>query len=194
MDNKPELLLPAGNTESFYAALQAGADAVYLGLDRFNARGRAQNFTQQQLGAVLKEARKNNVKVYITLNTVVKNAELPVLVDYLYFLQASKIDGIIIQDWGVYTLIRKYFPELKIHASTQLAVHNSTGVLFAEKRGFKRVVVARELTLPELKKIVAKSMLEIEVFVHGALCYSFSGMCLFSSYLGGRGANRGLCA
>ncbi len=194
MENKPELLLPAGNTESFFAALQAGADALYLGLNKFNARGRAQNFTEQQLNTVLSEAHKKGVNVYITLNTVIKNTELPQLIEYLHFLKILNVDGIIIQDWGVFSLAKEYFPELKIHASTQLGIHNSPGSNFAEKNGFKRVVVARELTLPELKNIVTKSGIEIEVFVHGALCYSFSGMCLFSSYLGGRGANRGMCA
>lgn len=194
MQKKPELLLPAGNTESFFAALQAGADAVYLGLSQFNARARASNFNHFQFISVLKEAKKHKVLVYVTLNTVIKNSEINSLIEYLHFLSETGADGIIIQDWGVYLIARKYFPRLKIHASTQMGVHNSLGTSHLAEKGFQRTVLARELTLKELKKVVEKSTIETEVFVHGALCYSFSGMCLFSSYTGGRGANRGMCA
>ena len=193
MQNKPELLLPAGNIESFYAALDGGADAIYLGLKQFNARGRAKNFTNTQLLPILKEAKKRNVKVYITLNTVVKNQEIPELLDYLHFLNLAGVDGIIIQDLGVYYIAKKFFAKLRLHASTQLGIHNSVGTNFYGSRGFQRVVLARELTLTELQVICKRSRVETEVFVHGALCYSFSGMCLYSSYAGGRGANRGLC-
>lgn len=194
MPTKPELLLPAGNTESFHAALQAGADAVYLGLMQFNARGRARNFTHQQFISMLNEARKKKVKIYVTLNTVIKNSEVDSLIGYLHFLNNAGADGIIIQDWGVFHLAQQFFPELKIHASTQLGVHNSLGTDYLHEKGFCRVVLARELTMHELAKIAKTAKIETEVFVHGALCYSFSGMCLFSSYAGGRGANRGLCA
>lgn len=194
MNKKPELLLPAGNTESFFAALQAGADAVYLGLSQFNARARASNFNQFQFISILKETRKRNVLVYVTLNTVIKNSEITSLIEYLHFLNESGADGIIVQDWGVYYIAKKYFPKLKIHASTQMGVHNSLGTIFLEEKYFQRTVLARELTLKELETVVKTSPIETEVFVHGALCYSFSGMCLFSSYTGGRGANRGMCA
>jgi U32 family peptidase len=194
MHEKPELLLPAGNTESFFAALQAGADAVYLGLSQFNARARATNFNLFQFISLLKEAKKRKVLVYVTLNTVIKNTELYQLIDYLHFLSEAGTDGIIIQDWGVYFIAQKYFPKLKIHASTQMGIHNSLGTQFLSEKGFQRTVLARELTLKELETVVKKSEIETEVFVHGALCYSFSGMCLFSSYTGGRGANRGMCA
>ncbi len=194
MLNKPELLLPAGNPEAFFAALNAGADAVYLGLSQFNARARASNFNQFQVFSILNEARKNNVRIYVALNTVIKNAELSQLIDYLHFLSEAGADGIIVQDLGVYYISKKYFPKLKIHASTQMGVHNSLGTQFLGEKGFQRTVLARELTLKELEKVVKKSEIETEVFVHGALCYSFSGMCLFSSYTGGRGANRGMCA
>ena len=194
MHKKPELLLPAGNTESFFAALQAGADAVYLGLSQFNARARATNFTQFQFISILKEAKKRKVLVYVTLNTVIKNAELNQLIEYLHFLSEAGADGIIVQDWGVYHIAKTFFPRLKIHASTQLGIHNSLGTQFLREKGFQRTVLARELTLKELETVVKKSEIETEVFVHGALCYSFSGMCLFSSYTGGRGANRGMCA
>jgi len=193
MQNSTELLLPAGNIESFYAALEGGANAIYMGLKQFNARGRAKNFTNAQLPPILKEAKKRNVQVYITLNTVVKNQEIPELMDYLHFLNIAGVDGIIIQDWGVYYIAKKFFPKLKLHASTQLGIHNSVGTNFSGSRGFQRVVLARELTLSELQTICKKSNVETEVFIHGALCYSFSGMCLYSSYAGGRGANRGIC-
>ncbi len=190
---KPELLLPVGNPESFYAALKGGADAIYLGLKQFNARGRAKNFTNGQLSTILKEAKKNKVLVYITLNTVIKNHEIPELIDYLHFLQQAKVDGVIIQDWGVFYIAKTYFPNLVLHASTQMGIHNSLGANYGGKNGMERVVLARELTLRELQKICKNSTVETEVFIHGALCYSFSGMCLYSSYAGGRGANRGLC-
>ncbi len=190
---KPELLLPVGNPESFYAALKGGADAVYLGLKQFNARGRAKNFTNGQLYTLLKEAGKQNIQVYITLNTVVKNPEITDLIDYLHFLQQAGVNGVILQDWGVYYIAKKYFPKLILHASTQMGIHNSAGANHAHQKGMERVVLARELTLNELRKICQRSRVETEVFIHGALCYSFSGMCLYSSYAGGRGANRGLC-
>jgi putative protease len=189
----PELLLPAGNMENFQAAVQGGADAVYLGIKSFNARGRAKNFTYSQLAAALKTAKKNNVKIYVTLNTVIKNSEIKELLNVLNILNQIKPDSIIIQDWGVYKLAISYFPNLKLHASTQMAIHNSQGVNHAGKSGFERVIVARELTLKELQTISNKAKTEIELFIHGALCYSFSGMCLYSSYMGGQGANRGLC-
>ncbi len=190
---KPELLLPVGNPEAFYAAVKGGADAIYLGLKQFNARGRAKNFTNGQLFTILKEAKQNGILVYVTVNTVIKNSEINELIDYLHFLNQAKVDGIIIQDWGVYFIAKRFFPNLVLHASTQMGIHNSLGANHAGKKGMERVVLARELTLRELGKISKKSKVETEVFVHGALCYSFSGMCLYSSYAGGRGANRGLC-
>jgi len=190
---KPELLLPVGNTESFYAALEGGADAVYLGLRKFNARGRAKNFTINQLQSILKESEINKIKVYLTLNTLIKNQELPELLDTLYILSQTTISAIIIQDWGVYYLLKKFFPKLRIHASTQMKTHNSIGTDFLSENGFERVILARELTFSELKDISRKSKIELEIFTHGALCYSFSGMCLFSSFLGGMSANRGQC-
>lgn len=190
---KPELLAPVGNVESFYAALNAGADAVFMGLPEFNARGRASNFTRPMLQLAVQRAKEKGVKVYVTLNILIKNKEIDQLIDVLSFLQALKISGVIIQDWGVYYIARKYFPSLVLHASTQMGNHNSAGVNFGASKGIVRTVLARELTMPELEKIVAKSKAELELFVHGALCYSFSGMCLFSSYAGGQGANRGIC-
>ena len=190
---KPELLAPVGNAESLYAALNAGADAVFMGLQEFNARGRASNFSKSMLQLAVRRAREKNVKVYITLNILIKNKELDQLLDVLSFLEALKVDGVIIQDWGVYYLARKYFPSLILHASTQMGNHNSLGANFCASKGIARTVLARELTMPELKKIAERAKTELEVFIHGALCYSFSGMCLFSSYSGGQGANRGIC-
>ncbi len=190
---KPELLLPVGNTEAFYAAIEGGADAVYLGLRHFNARNRAKNFMINQLQSILTESKKHGIKVYLTLNTLIKNSELPVLLDVLYQVSQTSLSSIIIQDWGVYYLVRKFFPSITLHASTQMAFHNSIGTEFAKMKNFERVIMAREITLEELKIISRKSRIELEIFTHGALCYSFSGLCLFSSFLGGMSANRGQC-
>ncbi len=190
---KPELLLPVGNTEAFYAALEGGADAIYLGLRHFNARNRAKNFTLNQLQSILAESKRTETKVYLTLNTLIKNSELPDLLDVLYQVSQTSLSSIIIQDWGVYYLVRKFFPNITLHASTQMAFHNSIGTEFAKRKNFERVIMSRELTLEELKMISRKSRIELEIFTHGALCYSFSGLCLFSSFLGGMSANRGQC-
>ncbi len=192
--NKPELLLPVGNVENFHAAIKGGADAIYLGLRKFNARGRASNFTNSQFVSIIEEADSNNVKVYITLNTVIKNNELPELLDTIWFLSKTKVSAVIIQDWGVYHILKNHFPKLVVHASTQMGNHNSIGATHCKQLGFERVILARELTIQELETISNKSEIELETFSHGALCYSFSGMCLYSSFLGGHGANRGLCA
>jgi len=190
---KPELLAPVGNVESFYAALNGGADAIYLGLQEFNARGRASNFTRPMLQLAVRKANEKNVKVYVTLNVLIKNREINQLLDVLSFLDTVKVNGVIIQDWGTYYLAKRYFPRLALHASTQMGNHNSVGVNFGASQGIVRTVLARELTMPELESISRQSKAELEVFIHGALCYSFSGMCLFSSYSGGQGANRGIC-
>lgn len=190
---KPELLAPVGNVESFYAALNAGADAVFMGLQEFNARGRASNFTRPLLQLAVQKAHEKNVKVYVTLNVLIKNREIDQLIDVLSFLDAVKVNGVIIQDWGTYYIAKKYFPRLVLHASTQMGIHNSAGVNYGASKGIVRTVLARELTMPELESISRQSKAELEVFIHGALCYSFSGMCLFSSYSGGQGANRGIC-
>lgn len=191
--NKPELLLPAGNIEAFHAAVEGGADAVYLGLKNFNARERADNFTPAQFQTLLREAEKHQVQVYLTLNIVIRNDELSELLDVLYMLSQTDVSAVIIQDWGVYDLVRYHFPKLKVHASTQMGNHNSLGAIYSDKLGFERVIFARELTTREINAIREKSQVEMEMFIHGALCYSFSGMCLFSSYLGGMSANRGRC-
>ncbi|MDD4848258.1 MAG: U32 family peptidase [Bacteroidales bacterium] len=190
---KQKLLLPAGNRESFYAALEAGADAVYLGLSNFNARRRASNFSENNLSVLLSEAHQHHAKVFVTLNIVVKNRELTDLLNTLQMLERHRVDGIIIQDWGVYFLAKRYFPALPLHASTQMAIHNSVGVQYCAEQKFSQVILARELTMSELQRITAEATLPVEIFVHGALCYSMSGLCLFSSFKGGNSANRGLC-
>ena len=190
---KPELLAPVGNTESFYAALNAGADAIYMGLTEFNARGRASNFIRPMLQLAVSKAHEKNIKVYITLNILIKNKEIDQVIEVLSFLNSLRVDGVIIQDWGVFAIAKGFFPKLVLHASTQMGNHNSVGVNFAASKGIVRTVLSRELTMTELEKIAQESKAELELFIHGALCYSFSGMCLFSSYAGGQGANRGLC-
>lgn len=191
--HKPELLLPVGSIENYFAAVKGGANAIYLGLKNFNARGRAANFLPNQLLALLKDATNNNIKVYITLNTVIKNNELPELLDTLYFLSKANVSAVIIQDWGIYYLIKTFFPTLEIHASTQMGNHNSLGGEYSKKKEFERIILAREINYSELISISRNTSIDLEIFTHGALCYSFSGMCLFSSYIGGAGANRGIC-
>jgi len=190
---KPELLLPAGTIETFFAAIEGGADAVYLGLKKFNARNRAKNFSYADLQNVLNEAHLRGRKVYVTLNTLIKNDELGELIETLSALSQCRPDALIIQDLAVANIVRTYFPNLQIHASTQMSVHNSISCNYLKELGFSRVVLARELTMHELSTLMKSVDVETEIFIHGALCYSVSGQCLFSSYLGGNSANRGLC-
>ncbi len=192
-NKKIELLAPAGTLESFVDAINAGADAVYVGLVSFSARMRARNFTTRTLAYAVPYAHSRNVKVYVAFNTLVKQSELEKAVHLLYQLEQIGVDGIIVQDMGIAAIVRQAFPKLQLHASTQMAVHNSAGVTACEKIGMKRVVLARELTMEEIAKACAIKSCEIEIFVHGALCYCFSGMCLASSFFGGASGNRGRC-
>ncbi len=192
--NKPELLSPAGNIEGFFAAIENGADAVYFGLESFSARASAQNFSLDEASKAIAYARKKSIKVYIALNTLIKTFELEKVVDILIALEEMRPDSIIIQDLGLLYLIQSKFPEFNLHASTQMSIHNLAGVKQFEKLGFKRVVLARELSITEIKHIASNISTEIEVFIHGALCYSYSGLCFFSSMIGGRSGNRGRCA
>ena len=191
---KPELLAPAGSLESFFAAMEKGADAVYAGLKEFSARAKAKNFTLYQMEKMIGYAHAQQKKLYVTLNTVIKEPELPLLVDTLASLEAIGVDAVIIQDMAVARLVREFFPAIPLHASTQMTVHNTAGVLQLAELGFERVVLARELHLDEISTIVARSPIGIECFVHGALCFSVSGQCYFSSFLGGHSGNRGRCA
>ncbi len=192
--NKPELLAPAGSLESFFAAMEKGADAVYAGLRDFSARARAKNFTLSQLERMLAYAHAHDRRIYVTLNTLVKEKELPQLVDTLAALAGMRVDGVILQDLAVARLIRNHFPSIPLHASTQMTIHNTPGVRMLAGLGFQRVVLARELALDEIAAISAATPVEVECFVHGALCFSISGQCFFSSYLGGHSGNRGRCA
>ncbi len=188
-----ELLAPAGDLEAGYSAFYYGADAIYLGLRRFSARAEAVNFDEADLDEITAYAHANGKKVYVALNTLLQENELPLLMEQLDLCVRTKIDALIVQDLGVARIIKKSFPSLTLHASTQLAVHNLSGALALKKLGFERVVLARELSLSEIRTIQQKSGLEIEVFIHGALCYSYSGLCSFSSMTTARSANRGKC-
>ncbi len=189
-----ELLAPAGNYEAFTAAVNSGADAVYMGGRQFGARAYAANFDDDQLAAVVREAHLYGVRIYVTVNTLVDNGELPALAAYLRHLYEIGVDAVIIQDAGVLAVARQVAPHLPLHASTQMTVHNSEGVKFLADHGISRVVLARELSLDAIRRICADSPLEIETFIHGALCVSYSGQCLMSSMIGGRSGNRGRCA
>jgi len=191
---KPELLAPAGSLESFFAAIEKGADAVYAGLQEFSARARAKNFTLSQMERMLAYAHGQNRRIYVTLNTLVKEKELPQLVDTLAALAGMRVDGVILQDLAVARMIRNHFPSIPLHASTQMTIHNTPGVKMLEELGFQRAVLARELAVDEIAAIAASTPVEIECFVHGALCFSISGQCFFSSLLGGHSGNRGRCA
>ncbi len=189
-----ELLSPAGSFETALAAFQAGADAVYLGLDAFSARADAVNLSPEQLRQLIAYAKPRGRKVYVTFNTVIDDADLPAAVERLAILDELQPDGLIVQDLGVARIIRSHFPSLALHASTQLVAHNLEGVLAMKELGFTRVVLARELSLEEIRSISKRAGIETEVFVHGALCYSVSGLCLFSAMEKNRSGNRGKCA
>lgn len=191
---KHELLAPAGNLEAGYAALHYGADAVYLGLTRFSARAGAENFTADELDEFTAYAHSLGRKVFVALNTVLTEAEINELPEVFQTLRRVRVDALIVQDLGVAYLAKRLLPEIELHASTQMAVHNAEGAQFLQAQGFKRVVLARELSLAEIKAIAAATPgLDLEVFVHGALCYSYSGQCLFSALEYGKSANRGRC-
>ena len=192
---KPELLAPGGSFLSAYYALEAGADGVYLGLTEFSARKSAANFTFDQLRRIRGLAAVRGRKIYVTVNTIIRENELSTLADVLARLEAAGVDGVIVQDFGVLSILRRHFPGLPIHASTQMAVHTSAGIGYLEKLGVKRVILPRELTLERIRALrESHPGMELEVFVHGALCYGFSGICLASSALTGRSGNRGDCA
>lgn len=192
-----ELLAPAGSPEAAYAGLQHGADAVYLGLKRFSARADAENFDLGQVAELVSYAHGAFTparRVYVTLNTVLLEAELPEMAETLANLELIGADALIVQDLGLCQLARRHFPSLRLHASTQLAIHSVAGAAQLRRLGIGRVVLARELTLPEIGAVAALPGLEVEVFLHGALCYAYSGLCLLSSHLRGASGNRGACA
>jgi len=192
---RPELLAPGGSFLAAFHAFEAGADGVYLGLKEFSARAAAQNFSREQFLRIRRLAADRGRTVYVTLNTVIREQEMPRLRETLAWLQALRVDGVIVQDLGVCDLVRQEYPLLPIHASTQMAVHNDSGLDVAEELGIRRAILARELPLERIAALrVRHPRMELEVFIHGALCYSFSGACLASSALTGRSGNRGDCA
>lgn len=191
---KPELLAPVGSKGALIAALNAGCDAVYLSGYSFGARNFAPNFDLDELVSAISLCHVYGVKVYVTVNTLIKENEVNRFMNYIDFLHQNNVDAVIVQDLGMLDLIRKTYPNLEIHASTQMHIHNLNGVKICEKLGIKRVVLARETNIELIKEIRKKTSLELEVFVHGALCISYSGQCLMSSLIGGRSGNRGMCA
>lgn len=189
-----EILAPCGGEDSLAAALNTGADAVYLGVTAFSARRNAKNFTFGQLSEAVRLCHISGVKVYVTLNTLVFDDELKELAETAARIEQSGADGVIVQDLGAARIIRSAAPGLRLHASTQMTVTSAAGAEFARKHGFSRVVLAREMSLREIERVVKSVEIETEVFVHGALCVCVSGQCLMSAVYGGRSGNRGLCA
>jgi putative protease len=193
LTRKVELLAPAGSPEALDAAIGEGADGVYLGLKSFNARLRSANFAYSQFEGALRTLHRMGRRLYVTVNTVFEEREADRLYQFLKYLAGLGPDGIIVQDFGVVKMVQEHFPALKLHASTQMNIASARAVNFLSKQGFSRAVLARELSLAEIQELRSRTNLELEVFVHGALCVSASGLCLFSSFLGGKSANRGLC-
>ena len=194
MYNRPEILAPCGNMNSLKAAIAAGADACYLAGNSFGARAYADNFSDSELLEAIELAHLHNVKVYLTCNTLIKNNEMLGVYDMLEPLTDAGLDAVLVQDYGVMRLVREYLPELPIHTSTQMNILTPEGAKLAKERGASRVVAAREMTIPELARIKKEAEIEVEAFVHGAMCLCYSGRCLMSSMIGGRSGNRGRCA
>ncbi len=193
-NNMPELLAPCGSYESLEAAIKGGADAVYFGGTMLNARMNAKNFSRNEIVSAISDCHAEGVKAYITMNTQVYDREIKNALEYAAFLKNAEADALIVADLGLSQLIKKYIPDMELHASTQMTVHNTLGANFLFDRGFSRAVGARELSKDNIKALCKGSKAEIELFVHGAICVSCSGQCLMSSMLGGRSGNRGECA
>ena len=188
---KPELLSPAGDMETLIIAINSGADAVYVGGESFSARAFARNFDRDEMLEAVKYCHLYGKKIYVAVNTIIFENEIEKCLDYLKFLYEINVDAVIMQDIGMISLVHKLIPDLEIHSSTQLNCHNEECLKLLKKIGVKRAVLAREMSLDEIKKI--KTDIDLEVFIHGALCVSYSGRCLFSSLNGGRSGNRGEC-
>ncbi|MGL5647706.1 MAG: DUF3656 domain-containing U32 family peptidase [Clostridium sp.] len=189
-----EILAPAGSMESLYAAINNGADAIYLGGDKFSARAYASNFDNEKMKLAVDYAHSYGVSIYVTMNTLMKEEELKKAIKYVGYLYEIGVDALIIQDLGLYEMIREKYKDFEIHASTQMSIHNGEGAVYFNDKGFHRIVLSRELSLDEIKYISTDLKIETEMFVHGALCVSYSGQCLMSSMIGGRSGNRGRCA
>lgn len=191
---KPELLAPAGNMEKMQMALLYGADAVYLAGKSFGMRAQSGNFSEDELGSAVEFAHSLGKKVYVTVNIMPHNEQLDLLPEYLKSLQSKKVDALIVSDLGVWRLIQEYIKDMPVHISTQANTVNWASALTWQDMGAQRIVLARELSLPEIKKIREKCQAQLEMFVHGAMCIAYSGRCLLSSYMTGRDANQGMCA
>ncbi|MCL5966134.1 MAG: U32 family peptidase [Deltaproteobacteria bacterium] len=189
----PELLAPAGSPEAYFAAVSSGADAVYLGLSRYNARERAENFTLADLCRILPHARARGVRVYLAMNALLTEADLPEAIALLHQVEPLSPDAVIVADLGLLKILRRFFPGLPVHVSTQAGCASSAAAFEFARLGASRVILERHLRFPEVRQIVSRSPIGVEIFVHGSMCYSFSGKCLFSSYLGGKSGNRGAC-
>ena len=194
MKQKIELLAPAGSIESFYAAVNSGADSVYLGGKLYNARANSQNFDRDEMSHIISYAHNKNVKVYVTLNIVLKDVEIIDALNYAQFLYENDVDAVIVQDLGLLYLLRKFIPGLSVNISTQAVVYDTYGVNFFEYYNVNRIIMAREMSLKQLKETAMDTKIKLEVFIHGALCTCYSGQCYMSSFLGGRSGNRGKCA
>lgn len=195
MINNVELLAPAGSKESFYAAINSGADAVYLGGKNFSARQYSENFSNEELVEIVKYAHNKNVKVYVTVNTILKDMELIDAFNYILYLYEIDVDAVIVQDLGLIYLINKYLPDFNINISTQATIYDKYGVEFFNFiNNINKFILSRELSLEQIKEVVNSTDSDIETFIHGALCMCYSGQCYFSSFLGGRSGNRGKCA
>lgn len=192
--SKVELLSPAGDMECLISAVQNGANAVYFGAEEFNARANGKNFGKEELIQAIEYAKLRNVKTHLTLNILIKNSEFEEALKLVEFAYNSGIDAIIVQDLGLAKKIIELFPDLEVHSSTQMTIYNLDGVQKIKKLGFSRCVLARELSIEEIKNICKNTNIDIEVFIHGALCICYSGQCLMSSLIGGRSGNRGKCA
>ncbi len=191
---RPELLSPAGDMECLTAAIDAGCDAVYAGADRYGARAYAGNFTTEEFIEAVDRVHLYGRKIYLTLNTLIKQTEYDDVAAFLKPFYAEGLDGVIVQDLGVISLIRSQFPDIRIHASTQMSVSSVYGARLLKDMGVSRIVPSRELSYDEICLIQEEAGVELECFIHGAMCYSYSGLCLMSSFLGGRSGNRGRCA
>ena len=192
--NKIEVLAPAGSMESLYAAINKGADAVYLGGNKFSARAYASNFDNENMQKAIDYAHSYGVKIYVTINTILKENEIEEAVRYVGYLYEIGADALIIQDLGLFKRIKEDYPDFELHASTQMTIHNGEAAIYFKEKGFHRLVLSREMTIDEIKYISKDLIIETEMFVHGAICVSYSGQCLMSSIIGGRSGNRGRCA